>query len=72
MVHSVETPTERRVKKWSFCLEELLRDAAGLHEFDMFLEKEFSSENICFWLAVESLKAMPQSKVKARAQEIYQ
>lgn len=68
----IETPTERRVKKWSFCFEELLRDGAGLREFELFLEKEFSSENISFWLAVEDLKGMSKSKVESKAHEIYQ
>jgi regulator of G-protein signaling len=60
------------VKKWSIGLEELLKDPAGLEEFHVFLEKEFSSENIQFWLAVKFLKCLPLSQVEARARSIYQ
>jgi regulator of G-protein signaling len=65
------TLTRRRVKRWSFGLEEVLRDAAGLHEFHLFLQKEFSSENIRFWLAVESFKHLPLSQVEQQAVAIY-
>jgi hypothetical protein len=68
---SVDTPTERRVKRWSFELMELFSDPRGLHEFKGFLEKEYSSENINFWLAVEQLKHGPQSEVKERAEGIF-
>ena len=66
------TLSKRRVKKWSFCLEELLKDPAGLDEFQVFLAKEFSSENIQFWLAVKELKCLPLSQVEERAKDIYQ
>lgn len=36
----------RRVKRWSFSLQELLRDPAGREQFYKFLEKEFSAENL--------------------------
>ncbi|ELT89740.1 hypothetical protein CAPTEDRAFT_201452 [Capitella teleta] len=67
----VDTPTEKRVKRWSFDMMELLNDPRGLHEFKGFLEKEYSSENIHFWLAVEHLKHGTQSAVKETVEHIY-
>jgi len=37
---------QRRVKRWSFNVRELLKDAAGREHFRRFLEKEFSAENL--------------------------
>lgn len=68
----VETPTERRVKRWAFGLGELLSDPAGLREFKLFLDKEFSSENISFWLSVETLKKLPNSRVEKKVRDIYE
>ena len=59
------------MKLWSFGIEEVLRDPVGLREFELFLEKEFSSENIKFWLAVKKLKSLPQSQVEIHALNIY-
>ncbi|CAH1795434.1 unnamed protein product, partial [Owenia fusiformis] len=67
----VDSPTERRVKRWGFCFNELLSDATGKHEFEVFLKKEFSQENIWFWLACEDLKYSPSSKVQEKVKAIY-
>ncbi|XP_022095441.1 regulator of G-protein signaling 9-like [Acanthaster planci] len=67
----VDTPTERRVRRWCISLRELLRDATGRHEFEMFLKKEYSQENIRFWQACEQLKYAPQSSVPEQVHEIY-
>ncbi|XP_053622369.1 regulator of G-protein signaling 6 [Plodia interpunctella] len=61
----------RRVRRWSFGLRELLQDAAGRDHFAKFLSKEFSGENLKFWLAVQELKALPIRRVSARAKEIW-
>lgn len=61
----------RRVKRWSFCLQEVLQDPAGREHFMKFLEKEFSGENLKFWEAVQELKALPQSAVQAKVDEIW-
>jgi len=37
---------QRRVKRWSFSIQELIKDAAGREHFLHFLEKEFSAENL--------------------------
>ncbi|KAF6768496.1 hypothetical protein AHF37_07644 [Paragonimus kellicotti] len=41
----------RRIKRWSFSIYELLKDPIGLEEFQRWLEKEFSAENLRFWQA---------------------
>ncbi|XP_061560848.1 regulator of G-protein signaling 6 isoform X1 [Phycodurus eques] len=64
-------PGHQRVKKWGFSLEEALKDPAGRDLFLKFLESEFSSENLRFWLAVQDLKRIPQQEVAQRAQEIW-
>jgi len=37
---------QRRVRRWSFSIQELIKDAAGREHFMHFLEKEFSAENL--------------------------
>ncbi|XP_015261492.1 PREDICTED: regulator of G-protein signaling 9 [Gekko japonicus] len=67
----VETPTKKRVERWSLNFAELMRDPKGRKSFRLFLQKEFSGENLAFWEACEDLKNGDQSKVKEKAQEIY-
>ncbi|XP_051951745.1 regulator of G-protein signaling 6-like isoform X1 [Xyrauchen texanus] len=65
-------PSQQRVKKWAFSLDEALKDPVGREQFLKFLESEFSSENLLFWLAVQDLKSRPLQEVVARAQEIWE
>ncbi len=65
------TPTERQVKRWAFSMQEVLSDPRGLHELEVFVEKEFSSENLHFWRAIEQLKAIPISRVPEAVNDIY-
>uniref|UniRef100_A0A3B4C071 Regulator of G protein signaling 6 n=1 Tax=Pygocentrus nattereri TaxID=42514 RepID=A0A3B4C071_PYGNA len=65
-------PSQQRVRKWGFSLDEALKDPVGRDQFLKFLESEFSSENLRFWLAVQDLKRRPLQDVPARAQEIWQ
>ncbi|XP_048831397.1 regulator of G-protein signaling 6 isoform X3 [Brienomyrus brachyistius] len=69
---SSKDPGQQRVKKWGFSLDEALKDPAGRDQFLKFLESEFSSENLRFWLAVQDLKRRPLQDVPRRAQEIWQ
>ncbi|KAJ8007345.1 hypothetical protein DPEC_G00116560 [Dallia pectoralis] len=64
-------PSQQRVRKWGFSLEEALKDPAGQDQFLKFLESEFSSENLQFWVAVQDLKRQPLEKVPDQAQEIW-
>ncbi|XP_039762706.1 regulator of G-protein signaling 7 [Pararge aegeria] len=61
----------RRVRRWSFGLRELLRDPPGREHFAKFLSKEFSGENLKFWLAVQELKSLPIRRVATRSKEIW-
>ncbi|NXF26419.1 RGS9 protein, partial [Rhodinocichla rosea] len=67
----VEVPTRMRVERWAFNFSELIRDPKGRQNFQVFLKKEFSGENLGFWEACEDLKYGDQSKVKEKAEEIY-
>ncbi|XP_071108132.1 regulator of G-protein signaling 7-like isoform X2 [Haliotis cracherodii] len=67
----IENPTERRVKKWAYSFHELLSDYVGREEFEKFLKKEYSHENIRFWKACEDLKFCPHSKVAVMIDRIY-
>ncbi|NWR66277.1 RGS9 protein, partial [Bucorvus abyssinicus] len=67
----VEVPTRMRVERWAFNFSELIRDPKGRQNFQLFLKKEFSGENLSFWEACEDLKYGDQSKVKEKAEEIY-
>uniref|UniRef100_A0A8C5B5Y1 Regulator of G protein signaling 6 n=1 Tax=Gadus morhua TaxID=8049 RepID=A0A8C5B5Y1_GADMO len=68
---SIKEPSQQRVKKWGFSLDEALKDPAGQELFLKFLESEFSSENLRFWLAVQDLKQRPLLEVAERTQEIW-
>nr|AUG68955.1 regulator of G-protein signaling 9 [Mordacia mordax] len=68
---SVDVPTRLRVERWAFSFYELLRDPRGRREFQAFLKKEFSGENLAFWESCEDLKHGDQSKAKEKAEEIY-
>ncbi|XP_043570966.1 regulator of G-protein signaling 9b [Chiloscyllium plagiosum] len=66
-----DNPTKLRVERWTFSFAELMRDLRGRQNFELFLKKEFSGENLAFWEACEDLKHGEQSKVKEKAEEIY-
>ncbi|XP_039961051.1 uncharacterized protein LOC120775105 isoform X1 [Bactrocera tryoni] len=68
----VDTPTEKRVKRWAISVEELVSDPTGLQEFTSFLEKEYSHENIRFWIAVNRLRRSAHSQVARKVKEIYE
>lgn len=68
----VEVPTERRVRRWGFSVQELVRDPIGRQVLETFLESEFSSENIRFWLAIQDLKYSPTSQVAEKVDRIFE
>uniref|UniRef100_A0A8L0DUD4 Regulator of G protein signaling 11 n=1 Tax=Oncorhynchus mykiss TaxID=8022 RepID=A0A8L0DUD4_ONCMY len=67
----VGTPTRLRVERWSFSFMELLNDSMGRREFMIYLEKEFSAENLCFWVACEDLRHGESSKIILKVEEVY-
>ncbi|XP_071501455.1 regulator of G-protein signaling 7-like [Diadema antillarum] len=60
-----------RVKKWGFSFDDLLKDPLGREQLSKFLAKEFSEENLRFWIACQDLKKMAFSQVPAKVQQIY-
>ncbi|CAM2706006.1 unnamed protein product [Rotaria socialis] len=48
---NVKEISARRVKRWSFSINELLKDPIGRDLFWKFLDKEYSSENLRFYEA---------------------
>ncbi|EDV99856.1 GH12547 [Drosophila grimshawi] len=68
----VDIPTEKRVKRWAISIEELVSDPTGLQEFTNFLEKEYSHENIRFWIAVNRLRRSAHSQVARKVNEIFE
>lgn len=67
----VEVPTEKRVKRWAISMEELMSDPTGLQEFTNYLRKEYSHENIRFWLAVKDLRHCFQAQIPEKVNEIF-
>ncbi|KAI5694997.1 hypothetical protein M8J75_009280 [Diaphorina citri] len=67
----VEVPTEKRVRRWALSIEDLIKDPTGLAEFTSYLRKEYSHENIRFWLMVTELRRSAQSKIPAKVKEIF-
>ncbi|KAL2723947.1 uncharacterized protein V1478_008460 [Vespula squamosa] len=67
----VEIPTEKRVKRWALSMEELMSDPTGLLEFTNYLRKEYSHENIRFWVAVKDLRHSYQAQITEKVNEIF-
>ncbi|XP_032882700.1 regulator of G-protein signaling 6 isoform X1 [Amblyraja radiata] len=65
-------PSQQRVRRWGFSFDEVLKDPAGREQFLKFVESEFSSENLRFWLAAEDLKKRPLQEVPDKVQETWQ
>ncbi len=64
--------SSRRVKRWGFSINELLKDPIGRDYFWKFLDKEYSSENLRFYEACIQLRFhTPQKDVNTRVHEIY-
>ncbi|XP_056308084.1 regulator of G-protein signaling 11 [Danio aesculapii] len=68
---AVAVPTKLRVERWSFSFTELLDDPMGRKEFLIYLEKEFSAENLCFWQACEDVRHGESSKIPEKVDEVY-
>ncbi|KAG8517365.1 Regulator of G-protein signaling 10 [Galemys pyrenaicus] len=62
----------RSTAKWAASLENLLEDPEGVKRFREFLKKEFSEENVLFWLACEDFKKTQDKKqMQEKAKDIY-
>ncbi|CAN8002210.1 unnamed protein product, partial [Ixodes hexagonus] len=67
----VDTPSEKRLKRWALSLEELLSDPTGVHEFEIYLRKEYSHENMLFWKAVQDLRHGSHQDIARKVTAIY-
>ncbi|CAB3242469.1 unnamed protein product [Arctia plantaginis] len=68
----VEVPSEKRVQRWALSIEELVSDPTGLNEFTSFLRKEYSHENIRFWLAVMDLRRSSTKYIPKKLEDIFE
>ncbi|CAH0721802.1 unnamed protein product, partial [Brenthis ino] len=68
----VEVPSDKRVQRWALSIEELVSDPTGLQEFTSFLRKEYSHENIRFWLAVMDLRRSSIKQIPKKLEEIFE
>ncbi|KAG8126085.1 hypothetical protein E2320_021241, partial [Naja naja] len=59
-------PSQHRVKRWGFSIDEVLKDPVGRDQFLRFLESEFSSENLRTNWASQSRNALEKSKHSCR------
>ncbi|KAK7508075.1 hypothetical protein BaRGS_00001040 [Batillaria attramentaria] len=66
-----ENATEMRVRMWGLSFRELLKDPMGVREFEAFLKKEYSQENLRFWRACEELKFARLSELPLLIQNTY-
>lgn len=68
----VGLPSRFLIFRWAYSIFHLLRDPAGLGDFRKFLDKEFSAENLEFWLACRQLKSLANQQVQEKANQIYE
>ncbi|XP_077206032.1 regulator of G-protein signaling 10 [Paroedura picta] len=69
---SSSNPSLNGTTRWATSLENLLEDPEGIKRFREFLKKEFSEENVLFWLACEEFKKTQDKKqMQKKANEIY-
>ncbi|KAK4472926.1 hypothetical protein MN116_004131 [Schistosoma mekongi] len=65
-------PTRENVEDWAHSFEAVLRDKYGVLVFREFLRKEFSDENIRFWLICEDYRNKSSTKnIQRKALKIF-
>lgn len=64
-------PQPQDAQKWALSFADLMASKYGAALYRAFLEREFSNENLEFWLACEEFKTMKAPKMAAKAQKIY-
>ena len=55
-----DTP-QGRISRWAISLDAVLQDSLGLAAFTSFLRKEYSEENLQFWIECESSMYMKKN-----------
>ncbi|XP_075071648.1 regulator of G-protein signaling 10 isoform X2 [Mixophyes fleayi] len=69
---NIQDQNLKGTQKWATSLDNLLEDPEGVAEFTDFLKKEFSEENLLFWLACEDFKKTEdQEQMRKKAKNIY-
>lgn len=68
--NSVRPPPEE-AQKWANSFQDLMSNKYGQALFRAFLSREFSEENIEFWLACEDFKKARTNKLSSKARKIY-
>uniref|UniRef100_A0A5K3EP10 RGS domain-containing protein n=1 Tax=Mesocestoides corti TaxID=53468 RepID=A0A5K3EP10_MESCO len=71
VTESTPYPTVNQVRLWATSFDNLLWDPKGCQAFKAFLEKEFSSENLRFWLTVNAYQFTPISNLRAAGKRIF-
>ncbi|XP_013781190.1 regulator of G-protein signaling 3-like [Limulus polyphemus] len=64
-------PSPEEAGKWAESFNELMASKYGSSLFKAFLSREFSEENIEFWLACEEFKKTRSNKLPSKARKIY-
>ncbi|XP_076360187.1 uncharacterized protein LOC143252237 [Tachypleus tridentatus] len=64
-------PSPEEAGRWAESFNELMASKYGSSLFKAFLSREFSEENIEFWLACEEFKKTRTNKLLSKARKIY-
>ncbi|XP_046653215.1 regulator of G-protein signaling 8-like [Daphnia pulicaria] len=64
-------PQPEEAQKWAESFTKLMASKYGSSLYRAFLLREFSNENLDFWMAVEEYKNSKPQKMAAKAQQIY-
>ncbi|CAL8102745.1 unnamed protein product [Calicophoron daubneyi] len=64
-------PSLKQVRMWGADFVHLIKDPLGRAWLEIFMQKEYSCENLRFWLAVNEYKFGPLSNVEVGCKKIY-
>nr|ACO51927.1 Regulator of G-protein signaling 10 [Aquarana catesbeiana] len=69
---NVQDQNLKGTQRWSSSLDSLLEDPDGVEAFKDFLKREYSEENLLFWLACEDFKRTEgRDQMQKKAQHIF-